>query len=335
MDLLTQGLLGAAVVQTGIKRNERKLATAVGFFAGVAADFDMLIRSAEDSLLTIEYHRHFTHSIFFIPIGALIATSLCWLLLRHKLSFPTLYWYCLLGYLFSGLLDACTSYGTHLLWPLTDERIAWHLISIVDPLFTLVLILGIVFSLRRNSSQAAVTALLFCGLYLSVGFLQLQRAEQHMQLLAENRGHTVERYIVKPTIGNLLLWRSVYLADNRYYIDAIRAGVQEITTYEGETIAALKSIADIDGIEEGSVQYHDILRFKHFSDDFVIIDPDNPDVLGDVRYSIFPTSVKPLWGIMLDRGNPLHHASYRFFRQHDLESRQQFLNMLLGRKVTL
>lgn len=64
MDLLTQGLLGAALAQAGSKQQETRVATGVGFFAGLIADADILIQSDQDPLLTVEFHRHFTHSIF-------------------------------------------------------------------------------------------------------------------------------------------------------------------------------------------------------------------------------------------------------------------------------
>lgn len=64
MDLLTQGLLGASMAQSGAKHDETRIAAGVGFFAGVIADADILIQSENDPLLNIEFHRHFTHSIF-------------------------------------------------------------------------------------------------------------------------------------------------------------------------------------------------------------------------------------------------------------------------------
>ena len=106
MDILTQGLLGAAVAQGGSKQNETKIATLIGFLAGLLADADVLIQSAKDTLYTIEYHRHFTHSLIFIPVGALIAAVLLWPFMKKRLAFPRLYLYCLLGYLLSGTLDA-------------------------------------------------------------------------------------------------------------------------------------------------------------------------------------------------------------------------------------
>ena len=73
----------------------------------------------------------------------MLGAALLWPIFKKRLSFARLYRYSLLGYLLSGLLDACTSYGTHLLWPFSDARVAWHLISVIDPLFTGALLLGL------------------------------------------------------------------------------------------------------------------------------------------------------------------------------------------------
>ena len=69
MDILTQGLVGGVLAQSLARKNERKIATLVGVVAGLLADADILIRSSSDPLLNIEYHRHFTHSLVFIPVG--------------------------------------------------------------------------------------------------------------------------------------------------------------------------------------------------------------------------------------------------------------------------
>jgi inner membrane protein len=120
MDILTQGLLGSAMAQAGAKEGEYKPAALIGFGAGLLADADVLIRSSNDSLLALEFHRHFTHSLVFIPFGAAIAAGLMWPLAKKHLAFRRVYVFCLLGYCLSGLLDACTSYGTHLLWPFSE-----------------------------------------------------------------------------------------------------------------------------------------------------------------------------------------------------------------------
>ena len=74
MDPLSQGTVGAAFAQsTGTKNNLFKIAV-IGFLAGMAPDLDVLIQSSNDPILFLEYHRQFTHSLFFIPIGSLIVT---------------------------------------------------------------------------------------------------------------------------------------------------------------------------------------------------------------------------------------------------------------------
>ena len=72
MDPFTQGIVGTTVAQTGSKKNTLVIASIIGLLAGLAPDLDIFIRSRTDPLLFLEYHRHFTHSLFFIPLGALI-----------------------------------------------------------------------------------------------------------------------------------------------------------------------------------------------------------------------------------------------------------------------
>ncbi len=149
MDPVTQGLLGAALPQAGSKASTIASAGLLGFLSGMAADLDVLIRSSNDSLLFLEYHRQFTHSLIFIPFGgALCALVLHQLLGRRRgLAFYQSWIFCTLGYATHALLDSCTTYGTQLLWPFSDERIAWNTISIIDPLFTLPLLLAVLLQL--------------------------------------------------------------------------------------------------------------------------------------------------------------------------------------------
>ena len=331
MDLFTQALLGGALAQSAMRKSERKLATFTGMAAGMLADADILIRSAQDPLLTLEYHRHFSHALIFIPIGAFIAACICWLFVRKQHAFSRVYLYALLGYALSGLLDACTSYGTHLLWPFSDERIAWHVVAVVDPLFSVALLVGLVMSYRSGSMSAARSALLFCACYLLLGAFQLHRAEQQMIELADSRGHRVERYTVKPTLGNLLLWRSVYQYGDVYHADAIRVGLGENKSYTGHSTRAVDIESAFADIDSDSVLYDDIRRFSHFSDGFITLHPDNENVIGDIRYSMMPNSVVPLWGIELDRTTPNMHAEQVFFREQDADTRARFVDMLLGR----
>ena len=125
MDPISQASLGASLSQSFANDNSKQLsALFIGALAGMAPDLDVFIHSATDPLLFLEFHRQFTHSLVFIPFGALLC-SLVFYPLMHlrwiqnkwpaaKLSFSQTYLFSFLGYATHGLLDACTSYGTQL-----------------------------------------------------------------------------------------------------------------------------------------------------------------------------------------------------------------------------
>lgn len=331
MDIITQGLLGAAVAQACAKPDEVRVASIVGFCAPLLADADTLIRSAEDPLLFLENHRHFTHALSFIPVGALIASLLLWPFLRKRLGFKRIYLYGLLGYATAGLLDACTSYGTHLLWPFSDARIAWSIISIFDPLFSLALIVAVVIGAVKLEPQATRVGVLFAAAYLLLGTMQHERAKSHASVQAQERGHVVERLIVKPTMGNLLLWRSVYESDGMYYVDAVRVGLPNHgKIYQGDMVQVFDINRDLPQITDQMVVYRDIQRFEVFSDGFLAWHPAHPNVLGDIRYAMLPTSIHPLWGIALNLEAPNEHVTFDTYRTMSDTEVKAFFGMLFN-----
>ena len=141
MDPITQGTVGAAFAQSTANKNNILRIGVIGFIAGLAPDLDVLIRSSNDPILFLEYHRQFSHSLFFIPFGSLVVTLLVFPLVKKSMSLKSVYIPSFLGYATHGLLDACTSYGTQLFWPFSNERVTWNNISIVDPLFTIPILL--------------------------------------------------------------------------------------------------------------------------------------------------------------------------------------------------
>ncbi|KAA3614661.1 MAG: metal-dependent hydrolase [Calditrichaeota bacterium] len=330
MDIVTQGLLGATVAQAGARSDEVRLASIVGFISPLLADADALIQSIEDPLLFLEYHRHFTHSFMFIPFGALLASLLLWPFFKKKLSPKRIYFFSLLGYATAGILDACTSYGTHLLWPFNNDRVAWSIISIFDPAFSLALIAVIAFGVLKCKPLAGRIGLLFAAAYLSLGAIQHDRAETMANSLAQQRGHIAERLVVKPTIGNLLLWRSIYRADGLYYVDAVRVSLPgEGKIFRGDSLPAFDIKQDLPKLNESMTTYRDIRRFELFSDGYLVWHPEHSDVLGDIRYAMVPTSTKPLWGIKLNFDEANGRVTFNTYRSRSETGREIFLSMLL------
>ena len=160
----------------------------------------------------------------------------------------------------------------------------------------------------------------------------MQRAHNLAGDLALTRGHHEIQHVVKPTLGNLVLWRSVYIHENRIYVDAIRVTFfGENQVFEGESIVQFDMQKDLAGLSSSSALYEDILRFNRFSDGYLAFDPTQDHVLGDIRYSMLPVSTKPLWGIVINREKPDDHADYRTYRDNNHRVRQTFLNLLFGR----
>lgn len=313
MDPVTHGILGAMAAQAGENRKIPGKAAIVGALAAMSPDLDMLIHSSADPLLIIEYHRHFTHALAFIPIGALICCLVLYPLLskRWGIGFASTYLWCLLGYATHGLLDACTSYGTRLWWPFSGTRIAWDIISIIDPLFTLPLLGLLILSCLRNNKLFTYTAIGWAWIYLSLGVIQHHRAIETGKQLAASRNHPITRISAKPSFGNLMVWKVIYETGNKFQVDAVRPGFSDTTVWQGDSVAKLDIARDFHWLDKDSTQARDIERFRIFSADFVSRDITNPYRIVDMRYSMLPQQIQPLWGIAVSpNAAPGQHANF-------------------------
>jgi len=330
MDPLSQATLGAAAAQSAITKSDLARIGLIGALAGMAPDLDVLIQSATDPLLQLEYHRQFTHSLVFIPVGALLCAIAFWPFVRRHMSFKATWLTALAGYATHGLLDACTTYGTLLLWPFSDARIAWNTISVVDPLFTLPL-LGLVIGAGVKKSQLiGRLGIAWVAFYLSIGVIQEERALAAGEALAAQRGHAPAIVSAKPSFGNLLLWKTVYEYDDHLWVDAVRAG-GDVTIIEGDHVARLNLQSSFPWLDTDSQQARDVERFRWFSNDYLAVDRDDPLLVVDMRYSHLPNEIKGLWGIRLDPDAPADvHVTWVARRGADSKRFEQLWAMLKG-----
>ncbi len=305
MDPVSQGALGAAASQAVSTKKELAMAGVMGFLSGMAADLDILIGSDNDPLLFLEYHRQFTHSLLFMPIGGLICACIFWLLFHNfsKTSAPRfqhIYLYSFVGYASHGLLDSCTSYGTQLFWPFSNERFAWNNVSIVDPLFTLPLLLLLGLTIAKRSKLLSYLTIAYAISYLTLGLIQENRASDSAYQLAYSRGHTPLDLSVKPSFMNLIVWKSIYHYQGRYYVDAIHVSTKS-RYFAGDSTRKFSVSRDMPWLDSASQQAKDISRFAWFSDDHLALDATNPLRIIDMRYSMLPNRLDGLWGIELSK----------------------------------
>lgn len=328
MDIVTQGLLGAVTASALSKPNTLRIAAIVGVVAGCLPDIDYFIQSTEDPLLNLQYHRHFTHSLLFAPIGGLLVALLFKLTIFKPIDFKTLALFACVAFSTGGLLDACTSYGTHLYWPFSNSRTSWRIVSIIDPFFSGVLIVALIASFLKRKPQFAIVSLSLLVCYLGISVWQQQRVLNRATELAFSRQHTIKSVIAKPSFGNIFLWRSLYETEDSYYVDAICASASGLRVFEGESTPKLDINTLTDKIPRESVLFKDLDRFRFFSEGFLILHPQLKNVIGDVRYAMLPQSISPLWGISYDPQAPNHHVDFSAYRKSTPAQRELFNEML-------
>ncbi len=331
MDPISQGTVGAAFAQSIADKNNILRIGFIGFLGGLAPDLDVLIRSSSDPILFLEYHRQFSHSLFFIPFGSLVVALLIYPFFKRSMSLKTVYIASFLGYATHGLLDACTSYGTQLFWPFSNERVTWNNISIVDPIFTIPLVILLGTIIKTKKKVFSFFAIGWITFYLSLGFVQYERALSAAMELADSRGHNAERLTLKPSFGNLILWKSIYQHEETFYVDAIRT-TQSSTWCLGESIRIFDYKYHLPSLDKDSQQAKDIERFRWFSQDYLGFDEEN-NLVTDIRYSMIPNQIAPMWGLVIDdqRGNN-EHAIWWTSRSLDQTQLDLFKKMLSGKK---
>jgi inner membrane protein len=301
MDTLTHGLLGAAASQAIFAKKLPRSAGLIGLVAGMAPDLDLFLGSAADPVATMLYHRQFTHSLIFIPFGALLVS----LLFIWRRSFKGVrlaaYGAALVGYGLHGPLDASTSYGTLLLWPFSYTRIAWDIIAIVDPIFTLTLLAGVLWAVVRRHARPAQVAVCLALMYLGFGVWQWHRALGVQQQLAAARGQTVEHSRVMPLPGSLVAWRSVYTSAGDIYVDGVRVPwwSSSLVKPGGHVpLATFDSVPSPVAERDGTRRIFEV--FAWFADGLIAPIDGIPATIGDMRYAAEANSLTPLWGMQFD-----------------------------------
>lgn len=224
MDSITQAVLGASIQGALLGRWQGRKALLYGAMLGTLPDLDVVIDYG-DAVADMTYHRSFSHSLLVLSSLAVLLT---WLIRRWRpnpaYSTRRLFLAIWLVLISHPLLDAFTSYGTQLFWPLTPIPTAWSSIFIIDPLYTLPLCiavaLGLLLGLRDKAAQAPALALLVSSLYLGFTLGGKYMAEQRVEAQLAQQGIQAEQLFSTPTPFNSLLWRVIVL-DGEYYHEAL------------------------------------------------------------------------------------------------------------------
>src|SRR5262249_14859449 len=136
MDNLTHSLTGLMMSRCGLYDGQKGTALMI-VLAANAPDIDAF-PFFTDSLKYLEQHRGYTHSLFFVPLIALIPILLVKGITRTR---PTLWQYlaCILAVFSHLAMDWTNVYGVRLLMPLTDRWFRLDITDVIDPLILAIL----------------------------------------------------------------------------------------------------------------------------------------------------------------------------------------------------
>ncbi len=210
MDSLSQFALGAAVGVAVMRRRAPVWKSALwGGVCGTLPDLDSLIDHG-DPIRNMTFHRAESHSLFYLT---LISPALAWLISLRDRGLFRRWWLATFLVLFTHpLLDVMTIYGTQLFQPFVDTPYGIGSVFIIDPLFTIPLIAGLIATgvsrgVRRHrwTNIGLGIAVAYLGWSITAQALATRAAEHSLAA----QGIEFERLLVTATAFNTLLWRIV------------------------------------------------------------------------------------------------------------------------------
>lgn len=219
MDSVSQLALGASIGIAVMGRRTAVWKAALwGGIAGTLPDLDVLLDHG-DAVLNMVLHRGHSHSLLWTSIaGTLLGTCAArvhgqWPLWRRwSLAIC-------LAMATHPLLDAVTVYGTQVLQPFTDEAYGVGSIFIVDPLYTLPLLVGVVLALRRPVAYGLKWNLRLLALstaYLAWSMVAQAWAQGQVQSALRTQAIQAQALLVTPAPLNTVLWRAVVVQGDQY-----------------------------------------------------------------------------------------------------------------------
>lgn len=221
MDSLTQIVLGASVGEAVLGKKIGNRAALYGAIAGTIPDLDVLAGYFLDPISAIEVHRGFTHSILFCVIFAPIFGYLL-SLMEKKADWKELSWLMFWGLFTHPILDAFTTWGTQLFWPL-DIHLAFKSVFVIDPLYTLPFLFCLLMAMRLKRTHLLRPKWNYWGIgissaYLLVGLMLKWVSYKKFKDALEEQQLSYIEIQNRPAPLTSLLWSANIRTNEGYYL---------------------------------------------------------------------------------------------------------------------
>lgn len=220
MDSITQMALGAAVGEAVLGKKAGYKAAVWGAVLGTVPDLDILINPFVDAVLEIRLHRSFSHSVTF----AVLASPLFGYLINRFHSTLNAGWFswtklAFLAFFTHIIIDIATTYGTQALFPFTSTPYTTDSIFIIDPLYTLPLLIGLFAALfLKQTSQARrianYTGLAISSLYMMWGLGIKTHVHSVFDASFKNQYGAYEMIKTMPNGPTTFLWSGYVLKND-------------------------------------------------------------------------------------------------------------------------
>jgi inner membrane protein len=224
MDTISQSALGASVGELILGRKLGYKAVVLGAVVANIPDLDVIFNPFLDDVTKLGWHRGYSHSLLFVLIASLLFGWLFHRLSKSSVSLRRWVYFNFWIFLTAILLDCFTVYGTQLFLPFSDYPVGFNSLAIVDPIVTIPLLIGVIWSLflRRDSRFRRIpnsSALAIVTIYVVVITPAIKATVGgYFEQSLEGRDINYSRYMSAPTIFNAILWRMTAESDEGYWV---------------------------------------------------------------------------------------------------------------------
>ena len=209
--------MGAALGEWLLGKRLGNRALAWGALIGILPDLDAVSLPFCDTAGALWWHRGPSHSLLVMTVVSVaVAPWLAKQWKRDKISKVMAGFFVFAVWSSHVLLDCFTVYGTAVGWPFPVPRVAFNHLFIIDPFFTLPLVVALCWLafLRTKKQWPQRRRLLAWGLGMATGYALLSVglkfvASAGFDADLARRGVTCRRRMEAPTPLNILLWRAV------------------------------------------------------------------------------------------------------------------------------
>jgi len=303
MDSLTQIALGIATAELVAGKKLGNRTFLYGAILGTIPDLDILVGKFLSDVDGVAIHRGLSHSLLFFVF---LSPVFGWMISKIEKNTITvnsatlLAFWCLVTHV---LLDIFTSWGTQVLWPL-QYRFALKTIFVIDPLYTIPLMIALVF-VWKNSDFFIRRKYLIRGLVVSSSYLFLTSilklfAVNQFEKALESKKLAYQELIVKPTAFNCILWNANVATTEGYYL-------ADYSFFDSQPIrfTFYPKNQELEQILVQSIEFHEL---KKISEGWYLVTQQNNNLyFNDLRFGLLNDTPE----------NPQFAFSYAFKENSD------------------